>query len=150
MRKNPHGRILKGEHKEQHLSIVPKSCSFSPTTLSNNGLKFDFSTWPSCCFSSKTTFSILISVLALVLEARCHVEWQFFWSESLNSHCRSGVEDEVWDSKNLIIESSSSSSSPSSSSSLLWYSSSCRRGSVCSKKIWYYFLISHWILKHNV
>ena len=22
MRKNPHGRILKGEHKEQHLNII--------------------------------------------------------------------------------------------------------------------------------
>ena len=27
MRKNSHGRILKGEPKEQHLSTVPKSCS---------------------------------------------------------------------------------------------------------------------------
>ena len=26
MRKNPHDRILKGEPKEQHLSIVPMSC----------------------------------------------------------------------------------------------------------------------------
>ena len=29
MRKNPHGRILKGEPKEQHLITVPKSCSLS-------------------------------------------------------------------------------------------------------------------------
>ena len=28
MKKNPHGRILKGESKEQHLSIVPKSCYY--------------------------------------------------------------------------------------------------------------------------
>ena len=28
MRKNPHSRILKGKPKEQHLNIVPKSCSF--------------------------------------------------------------------------------------------------------------------------
>ena len=28
MRKNPHDRILKWEFKEQHLSIVPKSCSY--------------------------------------------------------------------------------------------------------------------------
>jgi len=28
MKKNPHGRILKREPKEQHLSTVPKSCSF--------------------------------------------------------------------------------------------------------------------------
>ena len=27
MRKNPHGRILKREFKEQHLSTVPKPCS---------------------------------------------------------------------------------------------------------------------------
>ena len=27
MRKNPHGRILKGKPKEQHLSTIPKSCS---------------------------------------------------------------------------------------------------------------------------
>ena len=27
MRKNPHGKILKGEPKEQYLSTVPKSCS---------------------------------------------------------------------------------------------------------------------------
>ena len=27
MRKNSYGRILKEEPKEQHLSIVPKSCS---------------------------------------------------------------------------------------------------------------------------
>ena len=26
MRKNPYGRILRGEPKEQHLSIVPTSC----------------------------------------------------------------------------------------------------------------------------
>ena len=26
MRKNPHGRILKGEPKEQYLSNIPKSC----------------------------------------------------------------------------------------------------------------------------
>jgi len=29
MRKNPHGRILKGEPKEQHLSITLKSYSYS-------------------------------------------------------------------------------------------------------------------------
>ena len=29
MRKNPHGRILKGESKEQHISIAPKSYSYS-------------------------------------------------------------------------------------------------------------------------
>ena len=29
MRKKPHGRILRGEPKEQHLSSVPKSCSSS-------------------------------------------------------------------------------------------------------------------------
>ena len=28
MRKNPHYRILKAKLKEQHLSIIPKSCSF--------------------------------------------------------------------------------------------------------------------------
>jgi len=28
MRKNPHGKILRGEPKEQHLSTVPKSFSF--------------------------------------------------------------------------------------------------------------------------
>ena len=28
MRKNLHGRILKGESKEQHLSTVSKSCSY--------------------------------------------------------------------------------------------------------------------------
>ena len=28
MRKNPHGRILKWELKEQHLNTVPKSCSY--------------------------------------------------------------------------------------------------------------------------
>ena len=28
MRKNPHGRILRGELKKQHLNTVPKSCSF--------------------------------------------------------------------------------------------------------------------------
>ena len=28
MRKNPHTRILKGKLKEQHLSIVPKSCPY--------------------------------------------------------------------------------------------------------------------------
>ena len=28
MRKNPHSRILKGKLKEQHLSIVPKSCPY--------------------------------------------------------------------------------------------------------------------------
>ena len=28
MKKNPHGRILKKVPKEQHLSIVPKSCSY--------------------------------------------------------------------------------------------------------------------------
>ena len=28
IRKNPHGRILKGKLKEQYLSTVPKSCSF--------------------------------------------------------------------------------------------------------------------------
>ena len=26
MRKNPHGRILRGDFKEQHLNTVPKSC----------------------------------------------------------------------------------------------------------------------------
>ena len=26
MRKNPYGRILEGELKEQHLSTIPKSC----------------------------------------------------------------------------------------------------------------------------
>ena len=29
MRKNPHGKILKGKSKEQHLNTVPKSCSSS-------------------------------------------------------------------------------------------------------------------------
>ena len=29
MRKNPHGRILKGEPKEYHISTVLKSCSLS-------------------------------------------------------------------------------------------------------------------------
>ena len=29
MRKNTHDRILKGELKEQHLNIVPKSCSLT-------------------------------------------------------------------------------------------------------------------------
>ena len=28
MKKNPYGKILKRESKEQHLSTVPKSCSF--------------------------------------------------------------------------------------------------------------------------
>jgi len=28
MKKNPHNKILKGEPKEQHLSTVPKFCSF--------------------------------------------------------------------------------------------------------------------------
>ena len=28
MRKNPYGKILKWEPKEQYLSTVPKSCSF--------------------------------------------------------------------------------------------------------------------------
>ena len=28
MKKNPHDRILKEEPKEQHLSTVPKYCSF--------------------------------------------------------------------------------------------------------------------------
>ena len=32
MRKNPHGRILKGKSKEQHLSTVTKSCSHSKHT----------------------------------------------------------------------------------------------------------------------
>ena len=27
MRKNPYGRISKGESKEQHLSTIPKPCS---------------------------------------------------------------------------------------------------------------------------
>ena len=27
MRKKPHGKILKNEFKEQHLSTIPKSCS---------------------------------------------------------------------------------------------------------------------------
>ena len=31
MRKKPHDRILREEPKEQHLSIVPKSCSTSNT-----------------------------------------------------------------------------------------------------------------------
>ena len=26
MRKNPHGKILEGKSKEQHLNTVPKSC----------------------------------------------------------------------------------------------------------------------------
>ena len=29
MRKNPHDKILREELKEQHLSTVPKSCSFN-------------------------------------------------------------------------------------------------------------------------
>ena len=29
MRKNPHGKILKWEPKEQHLNIVHKSCSIN-------------------------------------------------------------------------------------------------------------------------
>ena len=28
MRENPHDRILKNEPKKQHISTVPKSCSF--------------------------------------------------------------------------------------------------------------------------
>ena len=28
MRRNPHGRILKGKPKKQHLSTIPKSCSY--------------------------------------------------------------------------------------------------------------------------
>ena len=39
MKKNPHDKILKGEPKEQHLSIVPKSCHFKknliPTFMKN-------------------------------------------------------------------------------------------------------------------
>ena len=27
MRKNSHGKILRGEPKEQHITTVPKSCS---------------------------------------------------------------------------------------------------------------------------
>ena len=33
MRKNPHGKILKGEPKEQHLSIILRS--YSPPYLQN-------------------------------------------------------------------------------------------------------------------
>ena len=32
IRKNPHSRILKGKPKEQHLSTIPKSCSFYKDT----------------------------------------------------------------------------------------------------------------------
>ena len=32
MRKNPHGKILKGKPKEQYLSIVPKSYSIANYT----------------------------------------------------------------------------------------------------------------------
>ena len=28
MRKNPHGEILKGKLKEQHINTVPKSCLY--------------------------------------------------------------------------------------------------------------------------
>ena len=31
MRKNSHGKILRGKPKEQHLNIVPKSCSYVKT-----------------------------------------------------------------------------------------------------------------------
>ena len=31
MRKNSHGKILRGKPKKQHLSIVPKSCSYVKT-----------------------------------------------------------------------------------------------------------------------
>ena len=52
MRKNPHGKILKWELKEQHLSTVPKSCSYS----------LKFAKWTSLVpqISSKYIFQYLI------------------------------------------------------------------------------------------
>ena len=38
MRKNLHSKILKGKLKEQHLSIVPNSCSFRKSRLKNDKL----------------------------------------------------------------------------------------------------------------
>ena len=40
MRKNLHNRILKGESKEQHLIIVPKSCPYK-YILGCNYVTFD-------------------------------------------------------------------------------------------------------------
>ena len=37
MRKNPHGRILRGKFKEQYISTVPKSCHFHNTSIFNCG-----------------------------------------------------------------------------------------------------------------
>ena len=39
MRKNSHVKILKREPKEQHLSIVPKSCSFKKSIFQKYLLK---------------------------------------------------------------------------------------------------------------
>ena len=35
MRKNSHDKILKGKPKEQHLSTIPKSCSFNSISLAS-------------------------------------------------------------------------------------------------------------------
>ena len=42
MIKNPHGRILRGKPKEQHLSTVPKFCPIYISYLQLNMLQFAF------------------------------------------------------------------------------------------------------------
>ena len=39
MRKNPHSRILKEEHKKQYLNTVPKFCSFEKILIDSPNTK---------------------------------------------------------------------------------------------------------------